>query len=76
MAGRGTDIILGGNAEFMARLKLREMFMPEVVMSDDDEIAFEKKDGAAVPSTKCAPAHALRAHTQARRQPNHSNGCF
>ena len=28
MAGRGTDIILGGNAEFMARLKLREMLMP------------------------------------------------
>ncbi|PPS17271.1 hypothetical protein GOBAR_AA03301 [Gossypium barbadense] len=31
MAGRGTDIILGGNAEFMARLKLREMLMPRVV---------------------------------------------
>lgn len=28
MAGRGTDIILGGNAEFMARLKIREMLMP------------------------------------------------
>lgn len=28
MAGRGTDIILGGNAEFIARLKLREMLMP------------------------------------------------
>ncbi|KAK1318623.1 hypothetical protein QJS10_CPB04g01104 [Acorus calamus] len=31
MAGRGTDIILGGNADFMARLKLREIFMPRVV---------------------------------------------
>ena len=31
MAGRGTDILLGGNAEFMARLKLREVLMPEVV---------------------------------------------
>ncbi|URD85451.1 translocase subunit SecA, partial [Musa troglodytarum] len=31
MAGRGTDIILGGNAEFMARLKLREILMPSVV---------------------------------------------
>nr|XP_029146496.1 protein translocase subunit SecA, chloroplastic isoform X1 [Arachis hypogaea]XP_029146497.1 protein translocase subunit SecA, chloroplastic isoform X1 [Arachis hypogaea]XP_029146498.1 protein translocase subunit SecA, chloroplastic isoform X1 [Arachis hypogaea]XP_029146499.1 protein translocase subunit SecA, chloroplastic isoform X1 [Arachis hypogaea] len=28
MAGRGTDIILGGSAEFMARLKLREILMP------------------------------------------------
>lgn len=30
MAGRGTDIILGGNAEFMARLKLREFLFPQV----------------------------------------------
>ncbi|KAM3265563.1 protein translocase subunit SecA, chloroplastic [Capsicum annuum] len=32
MAGRGTDIILGGNAEFMARLKLREILMPRLVV--------------------------------------------
>lgn len=32
MAGRGTDIILGGNAEFMARLKLREMLMPRYLL--------------------------------------------
>ncbi|KAK9821732.1 hypothetical protein WJX81_008527 [Elliptochloris bilobata] len=31
MAGRGTDILLGGNAEYMARLKLRAALMPEVV---------------------------------------------
>jgi preprotein translocase subunit SecA len=30
MAGRGTDIILGGNAEYMARLKLREYLCPEL----------------------------------------------
>ena len=30
MAGRGTDIILGGNADFMARLKLREYLFPAV----------------------------------------------
>ncbi|CAI5518215.1 unnamed protein product [Closterium sp. Naga37s-1] len=30
MAGRGTDILLGGNAEFMARLKLREALMPSL----------------------------------------------
>lgn len=29
MAGRGTDIILGGNAEYMAKLKLREILMPK-----------------------------------------------
>ncbi len=35
MAGRGTDIILGGNAEFMARLKLREMLMPRYIHHTD-----------------------------------------
>ena len=28
MAGRGTDIILGGNSDYMARLKLREVLLP------------------------------------------------
>eukprot|EP00210_Caulerpa_lentillifera_P001332 g1281.t1 len=31
MAGRGTDILLGGNSDFMARLKLREYLMPKIV---------------------------------------------
>lgn len=30
MAGRGTDILLGGNSEYMARLKLREYLFPQV----------------------------------------------
>lgn len=36
MAGRGTDIILGGNADYMARLKLRERLMPKLVQLDLD----------------------------------------
>ncbi|CAN1236395.1 Protein translocase subunit SECA1, chloroplastic [Linum grandiflorum] len=43
MAGRGTDIILGGNAEFMARLKLREMLMPRVVAPADGGFVSVKK---------------------------------
>ncbi|KAF3790017.1 translocase subunit protein [Nymphaea thermarum] len=43
MAGRGTDIILGGNAEFMARLKLREMLMPGVVKLTDGGFVSVKK---------------------------------
>ncbi|KAJ9696830.1 hypothetical protein PVL29_008840 [Vitis rotundifolia] len=43
MAGRGTDIILGGNAEFMARLKLREMLMPRVVMPVEGVFVSVKK---------------------------------
>jgi preprotein translocase subunit SecA len=38
MAGRGTDIILGGNSEYMARLKLREYFMPRIVMPEDEDV--------------------------------------
>jgi len=37
MAGRGTDIILGGNSEYMGRLKLREYFMPRIVRPDDED---------------------------------------
>ncbi len=37
MAGRGTDIILGGNADYMARLKVRESFMPQIVRPEDDD---------------------------------------
>lgn len=37
MAGRGTDIILGGNADYMARLKVREYFMPRIVQPDDED---------------------------------------
>ena len=36
MAGRGTDILLGGNAKFMARLKVREALFPRVVGTEVD----------------------------------------
>ncbi|HEY9640113.1 MAG TPA: preprotein translocase subunit SecA, partial [Coleofasciculaceae cyanobacterium] len=37
MAGRGTDIILGGNADYMARLKVREYFMPRLAQPEDED---------------------------------------
>jgi preprotein translocase subunit SecA len=37
MAGRGTDIILGGNADYMARLKIREYLMPQLVMPETED---------------------------------------
>ncbi len=43
MAGRGTDIILGGNADYMARLKLREYLMPRVVEPEDENNPVEMK---------------------------------
>ena len=36
MAGRGTDIILGGNSDYMARLKLRETLLPKLVRPEDN----------------------------------------
>ena len=42
MAGRGTDILLGGNPEFMARLKIREhLFAPLLHLEEYDDVAFE-----------------------------------
>jgi preprotein translocase subunit SecA len=35
MAGRGTDIILGGNSDYMARLKLREVLLPRLVRPEE-----------------------------------------
>ena len=46
MAGRGTDIILGGNADYMARLKVREYLMPKIVAPEDDNLM------AGVPGVK------------------------
>lgn len=46
MAGRGTDIILGGNADYMARLKIREYLMPRIVKPEDED-AFSVKSVAA-----------------------------
>ncbi|MGB3292371.1 MAG: preprotein translocase subunit SecA [Phormidesmis sp.] len=46
MAGRGTDIILGGNADYMARLKVREYFMPRLVKPEDDEFGIAQVSAA------------------------------
>ena len=38
MAGRGTDIILGGNSDYMARLKLREVLLCRLVKPDNPNL--------------------------------------
>jgi preprotein translocase subunit SecA len=45
MAGRGTDILLGGNPDFMARLRVREALMPRLVSRVEEEggEAYKKK---------------------------------
>ena len=39
MAGRGTDIVLGGNAEFMAKNELRKMDYTEALLAEADSFA-------------------------------------
>ena len=39
MAGRGTDIMLGGNAEFMAKSELRRQDYPEELLAEADSYA-------------------------------------
>ena len=36
MAGRGTDIMLGGNAEYLAKSEMRRMEIPEAVIAEAD----------------------------------------
>jgi preprotein translocase subunit SecA len=53
MAGRGTDIILGGNADYMARLKVREYFMPRIVLPETGDPMGVIEFG--MPQIKAAP---------------------
>ena len=39
MAGRGTDIMLGGNAEFLAKAELRKQGLPEELLAEADSFA-------------------------------------
>ena len=39
MAGRGTDIMLGGNAEFLAKSELRKTDLPEELLAECDSYA-------------------------------------
>ena len=39
MAGRGTDIMLGGNAEFLAKSELRRTELPEELLRECDSYA-------------------------------------
>ncbi len=55
MAGRGTDIVLGGNAEFMAKAEMEKLgFTEELIVqatgfaeTDDEEILNARKPSAS-----------------------------
>ncbi len=50
MAGRGTDIMLGGNAEFLARAELRKREIPEEIISE--AIGFADTDNEEILKTR------------------------
>ncbi len=67
MAGRGTDIILGGNSDYMARLKLREVLLPRLVRPEEGHkppIPLQREQGSggfAASAVGSAPARAPSA---------------
>jgi len=62
MAGRGTDIILGGNSDYMARLKLREVLLTRLVKPEDSPQlpVLSARDGADGFSEQRAKAPTMR----------------
>ena len=69
MAGRGTDIILGGNADYMARLKLREVLLPRLVRPEEGHkppVPLQRAPEAAPGFGAAAGAAAAKAPSEAR----------
>ena len=65
MAGRGTDIILGGNSDYMARLKLREVLLPRLVRPEEGHrppVPLQRSAEASGFGAKAAPASGPRGH--------------
>ena len=59
MAGRGTDIILGGNSDYMARLKLREVLLPRLVKPEEGHrppVPLQRSGEASGFAAKAAPS--------------------
>ena len=69
MAGRGTDIILGGNSDYMARLKLREVLLPRLVRPEDNHrppVPLQRAGAAGGAGFATASAPGFKAPTEAR----------
>ena len=66
MAGRGTDIILGGNTDYMARLKVREVLLPRLVRPEEGHrppvpLQREASAGFSATATPVRPPSEARA---------------
>ena len=62
MAGRGTDIILGGNSDYMARLKVRELLLPRLVRPEEGHrppVPLQREASAGFAAATVNPAKSL-----------------
>ena len=69
MAGRGTDIILGGNSDYMARLKLREVLLSRLVKPEEGHrppVPLQRSAEASGFAAKATPGSGGSAPSEAR----------
>ena len=60
MAGRGTDIVLGGNAEFMARQDLRKAEVPDEIIAE--ATGYAETDNEEILAARALYARKLQEH--------------
>ncbi len=63
MAGRGTDIMLGGNADFLAKSELRKSNLPEELLMEAD--SFAETDNPEILAVRAQYEALLDSHKQA-----------
>ena len=62
MAGRGTDIMLGGNAEYLAKSELRKSGMSEELLAEAN--AFSETDDEEILAARAAYNEAVARHKE------------
>ena len=67
MAGRGTDIILGGNTDYMARLRIREALLPRLVNPEDPQLVGGESGKRRLNPVQAEALQRQRQQEQSRR---------
>lgn len=65
MAGRGTDIMLGGNADFLAKAELRKLGLPEEMLAEAD--SFAETDNPEILAVRARYDELLKKYKEAIR---------
>jgi len=67
MAGRGTDIILGGNTDYMARLRIRQALLPRLVNPEDPQLTGGESGKRRLNPVQAEALQRQRQQEQSRR---------